>query len=441
MDDLRAFEAQLARVLQQAAGPSRPTDVATVVRTVTARSPRWSVPATFSATKFVVAASIVALFGGLLLAGVMTEPIEKAVPALSPSPATTPDRLRAMPSPSAGLVTEPVAPGVVRVLSDGAGHDLASLGVDDIAVGADGAVWMTASSGLFRLGQPGMAPVRGDPSYRNLTVANDGTVWAGVGDPSSYDGERWSSSPGYVARWAVRPDGTVWGVRPDANYFSEEGREPPGFVLSRIEDGRWTTVDLVGWPRRAIGDGSAPYGPGLVATADGSLWLIARRGDEALLVRYDGTRWKAVETPFDPALHFAAPDGSLWIIDRREGAKDGRTQLASYRDGAWTRSALRGIPHRTHYGDEDTLRPRVGSDGAVWLRLLKDGDGLPERCDGLARVVGGSWTPFLPGACIAEIALGPYGEAWVATVTTWTPPMSRPEPGDVYLIRPDEGAP
>jgi hypothetical protein len=439
MDEMTAFEHQVAGELVRRAGPERPVDAAAILTAITAtRSPNWRFQSVFSAAGFVVAAAIVALFGGFLLAGVMTEPSAESVPALAPSPATTPDLLRATPDPSAGLVTEPVAPGIVRVLSDGAGHDLASLGVDDIAIGADGAVWMTGTSSLFRLGQPGVAPVRGYSSYRNLTVADDGTVWVGTSNPSSYDGERWSSAPGDVDWWAVRPDGTVWGVRPDASFFGGDEQKPPGFVLSRIEDGRWATVDVVGWPRGAIGDASAPYGPGLVATADGSLWLIAHRGDKALLMRYDGTTWDAVETPFDPWWIADGPDGSWVLVDRNVGTHDGETRIARFVQGTWSESRVQ-LPDATEYWSEDTLRPIVASDGAVWLRVgLPDERGgrqhvFPEGCDGVARVVGSTWTHYLAGICIWDMAPGPHGEVWVAT---WDGDMQLQQAGDVYLIRP-----
>ncbi len=158
---------------------------------------------TSTANGLIAAIALVALGTGALFFAASLGPS----PAVSPSPSPTW-------TPPSGLVTEEVAPGVLRVVRDSAGHDLESLGVDDIAIGADGAVWMAGTSSLFRLGQPGVAPVRGYPSYRNLTVADDGTVWMGSSNANSYDGERWRSARGNVDWWAVRPDGTVWGSGP-----------------------------------------------------------------------------------------------------------------------------------------------------------------------------------------------------------------------------------
>ena len=79
----------------------------------------------FSALKFVVAGVIVALFGGFLLAGVLTTPqgdeMAPAVVTESPSPMTTEELL-----PGVALTVEPVEPGVYRVVDDGV-RDLTSV--------------------------------------------------------------------------------------------------------------------------------------------------------------------------------------------------------------------------------------------------------------------------------------------------------------------------
>ena len=131
-----------------------------------------------------------------------------------------------------GLVTEEVEPGVERIISDDAGHDLDEghptyrYDMDDVAVTPDGTVWLWSSyhetdneanslNGLlWALGEPGMSElpdVYCDPvpeeeglgvicvdtpegvltTYlagtliNEVVVAPDGTIWA-VGD---YDGE------------------------------------------------------------------------------------------------------------------------------------------------------------------------------------------------------------------------------------------------------------
>ena len=73
MDDMTRLERRLARDALRVAGPSRPVDAAAIFTAITAtQSPKWRFRSMFSATKFVVAGAIVALFGGFLLAGVLT---------------------------------------------------------------------------------------------------------------------------------------------------------------------------------------------------------------------------------------------------------------------------------------------------------------------------------------------------------------------------------
>ncbi len=205
MDDMRAFEAQLGRVLQEAAGPSRPTDVATVVRATTTASPTWGFRTMFSAAaKFVVAGAIVALFGGFLLAGVLTRPSDVLQPAAvasasaSPeaSPTATPsmeptNALEAMVRtdlvPGVALTVEEITPGVYRVLDDGAGHDLmtplsAVLPIDDRGKCGSSRTRGARCSGSASPGRPpgGRPPcARASSAIERFNkVAADGTVWA-----------------------------------------------------------------------------------------------------------------------------------------------------------------------------------------------------------------------------------------------------------------------
>jgi hypothetical protein len=116
---------------------------------------------TFSALRLVAAAGIVALFGGLLIGGVLTRPRgDEMAPAAvtgSPSPMTTQELL-------AGMVTEEVAPGVLHLLKDGV-RDLAQLPYADwgVAVKVDGAgmVWRLVDGRYFRIGAEGASPRTG----------------------------------------------------------------------------------------------------------------------------------------------------------------------------------------------------------------------------------------------------------------------------------------
>jgi hypothetical protein len=82
MDDMNAFERQLADESIRIVGPSGSVDAGAVFQaTVAATSPRWRFQSKFSATRFVVAGFIVAMFGGLLLAGVPTQSSGDPLPA------------------------------------------------------------------------------------------------------------------------------------------------------------------------------------------------------------------------------------------------------------------------------------------------------------------------------------------------------------------------
>lgn len=82
MDELQPFERQVAAEVVREMRPSRPVDAIAVIAAVGAAHPPsrrpWSM---FGAAKLVVAGAIVALFGGLLLAGVLTQPTSDSQPA------------------------------------------------------------------------------------------------------------------------------------------------------------------------------------------------------------------------------------------------------------------------------------------------------------------------------------------------------------------------
>lgn len=91
MDDMNAFERQVADEVVRASAPPSPVDVAAVFAAATSRRPRWNLPWLFGATRFVAAGIVVALFGGLLLAGILATPRadELAPAAVTPSPSAS----------------------------------------------------------------------------------------------------------------------------------------------------------------------------------------------------------------------------------------------------------------------------------------------------------------------------------------------------------------
>ena len=90
MEDMSAFERQLAARLQHLAGPEPFVDVSASVRAATTAVPKTRLLAMFGATRFVVASVIVALFGGFLLAGALTTQTSDETPAVGASPSASP---------------------------------------------------------------------------------------------------------------------------------------------------------------------------------------------------------------------------------------------------------------------------------------------------------------------------------------------------------------
>jgi uncharacterized lipoprotein YbaY len=72
MDDNRSLEDRVATELGQMAGPEPPVDALAVARSAAEHASKRRSSTMFSATKFVLAGAIVALFGGFLFASVLT---------------------------------------------------------------------------------------------------------------------------------------------------------------------------------------------------------------------------------------------------------------------------------------------------------------------------------------------------------------------------------
>jgi hypothetical protein len=97
MDDMNAFDKQLASVVLRRVGPSEPVDDAAIFTAITAtRSPKWRFGSMFSATKFVVAGAVVALFGGFLL---VAQPFDR-LGDISPGAGSDAEGVAASPRPT-----------------------------------------------------------------------------------------------------------------------------------------------------------------------------------------------------------------------------------------------------------------------------------------------------------------------------------------------------
>ncbi len=321
----------------------------------------------FSATKFVVAGVIVALFGGFLLAGVLTQQqSQESVPAVgataSASRAADPtSEGTAAPEalvsddlvPGVALVTEEVEPGVLRVVSDGfRALSREGLGFDGddgadgdggvlnlhIKVGPHGSVWILGPHESFQVGEQPSYPSYGPGAFwirDEVKVAPDGTLWAldeqWPGLPSgtlrqSSDGS-WIERFEDVSAFDIAPDGTIWAEGRGVNRSRPlEGEDPAPAGWRRVgpDRGSGTIREL------AIRPIAHPLAKG-EEHVDYQVWLRSHDGDlrpedavlEQVLISPAGTADSAEHGDF-PGGPMAMPpglagpfdvgsDGTMWL--------------------------------------------------------------------------------------------------------------------------------
>ena len=148
-------------------------------------------------------------------------PVLIAVGAGSAVGATAPDE-----PDSDGLVTEEVEPGVERIISDDAGHDLDEThptyryDMDDVFVTPDGTVWLSTTYSrddneahppgplLWALGEPGVSEA---PDVLCGPAREEEGLGVICFDPATGDETVYlAGTP--INAIAVAPDGTVWAV-------------------------------------------------------------------------------------------------------------------------------------------------------------------------------------------------------------------------------------
>jgi hypothetical protein len=236
------------------------------------------------------------------------------------------------------LVTEEVEPGVERIISDGAGHDLDEThptnryDTDGIAIAADGTVWLTTTyhgsdntdhdgSFVWALGQPDTYTRDG---LDGLVPLADGTllVVKGYGDEVvRFDGDASVPDDGPMLRQMA--DGGLL-LRIDGADLA--GQLPEGEVASigdlyAVWDPEWD-----GWSMplerldRNVWTGDYSCWPG----SEDTDWGLD--GDGVSCAR--GRRWAAGE----PTTYLAgtsirqlaaAPDGSVWAVGEYDGGPGG----------------------------------------------------------------------------------------------------------------------
>jgi hypothetical protein len=420
----------------------------------------------FSALKFVAASVIVALFGGFLLAVVITLQQEGEVPPAavteSPEPAVTSEPTEAPTTsvrtdilPGVELTVEAVEPGVFRVVGDGVregvGGDRAQ-----VVAGHDGSIWLLGEKDFIRLGSPAEKWQKWakDSGRRELAVAPDGAVWVldvrnRKGEPverlrSFKDGSwtvRLRLPGGLVRSWSMGPDGTV------ATIYEREGQVVARMGADGLE------------PLAVLGD---VLSRDIFVTESGEVWRAEQLGhrltsdwwhstEMGSLWRYreDDGGWQEFTTVdalgfFTPGRVEVGVDGTVWFADEEPRMADGEpvldaegrpTQgdpfLMRFDGSEWQRwGPADGVPSPSST-DEYFVWGGLeqAPDGALWASHHIRGPGSRTR------VAGGSvdrfdpdtstWQRFLSGRDVGAPAVAADGSVWVLA------------DDDLYVITPE----
>jgi hypothetical protein len=439
MDDMDAFERQVAGEVLRGAAPPRPVDVAAIFTAITATgSPKWWSRSTFSAARFVVAGVLVALFGGVLLAGLSTHTGEEGAPpaaatATGDATATVQTRVRSDLLPGVALRVEEVEPSVYRVLNDGV-RDFVAPGEPwgvQTWIGADGSVWREQDGGILEIGRERVwqFPDHLTSAEGDYAVSEDGTIWLGFYDLWSFEGKTWRRDPSFgrdhrqIRALELGPDGDLWAAWSPERLYGPKSRR---IRVSRRTDDGWVDLPAAGgFESSATRTNLEPF---FAIDADGEPWIsgIGRRdgsgqdGSTQLvhgLLHFDGSAWELVDPaesgPYDvySSLVASGADGTLWATFRQ--ADDANGFVARRVGGAWTvYSSADGVPEGMSRREQATFEGgiRAASDGSVWMTAAS---GLEGPSDGVARFDGVSWQRYLSGQLAWDLDVAPNGTAWV----------------------------
>ena len=406
MDDMtRAFEKQLGDVLQSAAGPSRPVDVAAVLQAVTATAPvghgsvitrrirggrlRTSTDRGFSmssALKLVVAALVVALVSGFLLSGVLT---------------TQQDQAPAAPSVPSGA--ERILPGgwaeTTRLTHDGRG--------DVWAIG-DGLMHFSEQGGALTL--TGTWTLADDAAFATgvMAPAQDGGVWLGGATIQRFDGSRFADGieapQGEVFELLEAPDGALWAMVDDGSQ--------PYDAAWRWDGSKWTDM--------AAGHALGSLG----VDAKGRVWVLLGTypgPDIEGVAVYDDGSWRAYRSE-DHRLLGSGNHGSLEVAPGGEVYVRTAGSVLTFDGSTWTE-----LPDEAISG---AWQLSVGPEGVLWgytddAVYVRSPGGSFEPVDGPV----GGWRDINAVEALLDGAFVTTKDGWLrvrdgSTETVWTPPSA-----------------
>jgi hypothetical protein len=387
----------------------------------------WRTQSMFSATKFVVAAVIVALFGGFLLTSVLTQQTEEAVPAVGAS---------ASPSPEATYVVTRISSNSLRggyVATDEALWALNNGGVSrlDPETGevtgiatTDGIRWLVPTDdAIWAVGRDGVQRI----ARIDLTVsdeirrARNEPFW-GEGDGQCYapviaDGSLWIASPGSESHTLIEIDLASQTIRDEYLAEGDWSSIVCGSLMAVIGDAIWVqhSTDFNGGQRLTrfdlgtrqftdrIDDLPDSLWPSCCIVDDDAIWLMHERS----LSRFDVATHEITDT-LDVGGNLSggiATPGAIWVADGQSPTSGGRFGVV-YRIDTSTREVTDVI------GVGEGPEQPAFLHGAIWV--ANHGDPSVSRIDLESRQVTDTmWLPI--GVEHPHTSLASDGVIWVYT--------------------------
>jgi hypothetical protein len=247
----------------------------------------------------------------------------------------------------------------------------------------------------------------------------------------------WPDGSDRVNSIEVTNDGTVW--------LTQDTRGP-GPKVTRIEDGEWTVLTV-------LGDGSIAgkfHGDSLAAAPDGTAWLSTGWDSNPVpglpgLLHFDGERWVPVELPIDPRFEFIGPlglgsDGTLWVYAAEPsgqlgGLNPADNRLLRLQHDEWT--VFEDVPVLTSF-QLFHARFEVDADGTLWIAFQGPPiTKLPAALDparptstrpGVLAFDGSTWRQYLDGRVVSRVAVALDGSVWATSLGG---------DGGLYVITPE----
>ena len=318
-----------------------------------------------------------------------------------------------------------LAPGADRFEAQGEAVGLPTRRVYQILFGRDGTQWMGTMYGVFykRPGQARFAHAWPRTMLTSMAEAPDGAIWA-VDSQNQYYRVRTSEPQGKAP---IRPDATGTSIRFDRN-GTMWLLSPDGIERKFVPDGPIQPAQ-----RLSLQNGiSGPLPQSTFQDREGNLWFGTSTGLDRL--RPNRLKTLPVATPFDHPGMLPGPDGDVWIGDyvgdirsfTAAGMKkiELKAHLAASHwapDGTlWLGNEL-GLHHRAADGSFTRVALPPGVTGLDPQALQQDRAGdlwASFSGGGLFRRTGGAWVrdgglSGLPSVLTMTMAMDGQGTVWL----------------------------